>query len=191
MTVLGRLHHPSASNEDLADLVGRIGASRDKQAFAILYSLLGPKIRGFLVSAGAREAQAEELTQEVMLVVWQRAAEFDPRRSSVTSWIYRIARNRRIDAARREQTRRANPYDPILLREAPQKPDEALSERLAEEQLNDAIGTLSPEQSDLLRLSFFDELSHRGIAEETGLPLGTVKSRLRLGLDHLRKALDA
>lgn len=190
MTVLGQRHHPHASNEDLVGLVSRIGASRDKQAFAILYSLLGPKIRGFLISAGAREAQAEELMQEVMLVVWERAAEFDAERSSVASWIYRIARNRRIDAARREQTRRANPYDPILLRDAPQNPDEALSERLAEEALSDAIDQLPREQSDLLRLSFFDGLSHRDIAEDTGLPLGTVKSRLRLGLDHLRKAMS-
>lgn len=133
--------------------------------------------------------QAEELVQEAMIMVWRKAPSFDPGQAAVSTWIFTIARNKRIDAIRREKRPEIDLEDPALV---PQP--EALADGVVEQQqhasrLKEAISRLSAEQAKLIQMAYFADKAHGAIADETGLPLGTVKSRLRLALGHLRKEL--
>lgn len=181
--------HTILDREALADLVEAIAARADRGAFAQLFRHFAPKIKGYLVKLGAG-AQAEELTQEVMLTVWRKAASFDRRQASVSTWLFTIARNRRIDVIRKERRPELDPEDPMLVPEAPPSPDAMLQARDREARVAEAIKTLPPEQSELLRQAFYLAKSHSEIASEMSLPLGTVKSRLRLAFGRLRKVLD-
>jgi RNA polymerase sigma-70 factor (ECF subfamily) len=134
--------------------------------------------------------QAEEITQEVMLVLWHKAALFDPAKSSLSTWLFRVARNRRIDLVRRDKSGLLDPDDPILQPEEPEAPDSMLDAERRDERVRAAMQDLPEEQLALVRMAFFLGRSHSEIAEETGLPLGTVKSRIRLAFSRLRKALD-
>jgi RNA polymerase sigma-70 factor (ECF subfamily) len=175
--------------EALADLIEAIALRADKAAFAQLFRIFAPKIKGYLVKLGAG-SQAEELAQEVMLTVWRKAATFDRNQASVSTWLFTIARNRRIDAIRKERRPELDPEDPMLVPDAPTAPDEHLLARDREARVAEAIKTLPPEQSELLRQAFFLAKSHSEIAAEMKLPLGTVKSRLRLAFGRMRKVLE-
>lgn len=175
--------------EALADLVEAIALRADKAAFAQLFRVFAPKIKGYLVKLGAG-AQAEELTQEVMLTVWRKASTFDRRQASVSTWLFTIARNRRIDVIRKERRPELDPEDPMLVPEAPASPDEQLQARDREARVAEAIKMLPPEQAELLRQAFYLAKSHSEIAAEMKLPLGTVKSRLRLAFGRMRKVLE-
>jgi RNA polymerase sigma-70 factor (ECF subfamily) len=175
--------------EALADLIEAIALRADKAAFAQLFRLFAPKIKGYLIKLGAG-SQAEELTQEVMLTIWRKAATFDRRQASVSTWLFTIARNRRIDAVRKERRPELDPEDPMLVPEAPAAPDEQLLARDREARVSQAIKTLPPEQAELLYQAFYLAKSHSQIAAEMKLPLGTVKSRLRLAFGRMRKVLE-
>lgn len=175
--------------EALADLIEAIALRADKAAFAQLFRIFAPKIKGYLVKLGAG-SQAEELAQEVMLTVWRKAATFDRKQASVSTWLFTIARNRRIDAIRKERRPELDPEDPMLVPDAPPAPDVQLLARDREGRVAEAIKTLPPEQSELLRQAFFLAKSHSEIAAEMNLPLGTVKSRLRLAFGRMRKVLE-
>lgn len=175
--------------ERFADLVAAIAASQDREAFGEVFAYYAPRVKAYMLRLGAGAALAEELAQEVMLTVWRKAGLFDRRQASVSTWIFRIARNRRIDAARRVKTASVDPEDPSLHPEAPVAPDDAVSAGEVETLVREALDTLPPEQGDLVRQAFYDGLSHREIAERTGIPLGTVKSRIRLAFGKLRGLL--
>lgn len=176
--------------EALAALVEAVASVRDKRAFAALFTHFAPRIKGYMIRLGAEPALAEELTQDAMLAVWRKAHTFDRRQASVSTWLFTIARNRRIDILRRDGRAEYDPNDPLLRPDPAKPPDEAADQTQREERLRDAVADLPPEQKELLQLAFFKGRSHRDIADETGIPLGTVKSRLRLALAHLRKVLD-
>lgn len=181
----------STSRDDFADLVAAVADRRDREAFTRLFDHYAPRLHAFLLRGGAEPALAEEITQDAMATLWRKAELFDPRRSSVATWLYRIARNRRIDLLRR---RRLDALDgePILLEPADDLDlDGAIDGRDRDEAVRAALHTLPAEQLALVRLAFFDGLSHSDIANRTGLPLGTVKSRLRLAFGRLRRTLDA
>ncbi len=139
---------------------------------------------------GAAEMLAEELSQEVMITLWRKAAQFDRRQSSVSTWLYTIARNRRIDVLRREKFPQYDPDDPLLLPSETEQPDEAVAAGERELAVRAALETLPEEQAALIRLAFFKGWSHSEIAEKQNLPLGTVKSRLRLAFRKLKGGLD-
>lgn len=174
----------------LANLMRRIAAEADKAAFAQLFGIIAPKLKGYLMRLGADDGTAEELVQDVMLTIWRRAKDFDPARASVTTWVYTIARNRRIDRLRREKRPDLDPNEPLLANEPEQAADAAIELREQEARLRVALETLPKEQADLLFMAFYEDKAHTGIAIERDLPLGTVKSRLRLALQRLRKALS-
>ena len=175
--------------EALADLVEAIALHADRAAFASLFRHFAPKIKGYLVKLGAG-GQAEELTQEVMLTVWRKAASFDRKQASVSTWLFTVARNRRIDAIRKERRPELDPQDPMLVPAAPQAADERLEAIEREARVSQAIKVLPAEQAELLRQAFYLAKSHSEIASEMKLPLGTVKSRLRLAFGRLRKVLE-
>jgi RNA polymerase sigma-70 factor (ECF subfamily) len=175
---------------DPVDLVARIAEAADRSAFAELFRRFAPRLKAYLLRLGADEGGAEEVVQEAMLTVWRRAATFDARQASVATWIFTIARNKRIDRFRRERRPEFDPNDPMLVPAADPAPAEGLSQRQEKRRLAEALAALPAEQAELLRLAFFDGLSHADIAQRSSLPLGTVKSRVRLALGRLRRALD-
>ncbi|MEL6682249.1 MAG: sigma-70 family RNA polymerase sigma factor [Pseudomonadota bacterium] len=167
--------------------VAQVTAVRDQQdkvAFAEIFGYFAPRVKSFLMKSGASPDLAEECTQEVMATLWNKAHMFDPAKASVSTWIFTIARNRKIDLLRKQ--RRPEPEDLPWGPEA--EPDQADVMGLQQEtaKLGDALATLPPEQRKLIEKAYFGELSHSEIAAETGLPLGTIKSRIRLALERLR-----
>ena len=177
----------------LAELIAAVGARRDRAAFAELFGHFAPRIKAYLVKRGAAAGEAEELAQEAMIMVWRRAASFDPAKAGASTWIFTIARNKRIDALRRERHPEYDPEDPAvavaLAPAGPEAADRAVAVAQRAERLARAIAALPAEQAELVRMAYFEDKAHGRIAEETALPLGTVKSRLRLALGHLRKAV--
>jgi RNA polymerase sigma-70 factor (ECF subfamily) len=174
--------------------VHAVAEGGDRPAFAALFRHFAPRIKGFLVRGGADEALAEELTQETMVVLWRRASSFDPARAQVSTWLFTIARNLRIDHHRRVKGSVAElpeDWDPELQpQDAHLGPDELLQAARRESGVRQALAELSPEQAQVLRLSYFDEMPHGRIAQELGIPLGTVKSRIRLAVTQLRRTLE-
>lgn len=176
--------------DDLASLIERIAASADRAAFDALYAHFGPRLKGFLIGGGTRDDQAEELVQETMLMLWRRAETFDRRKASASTWLFTIARNKRIDVIRRQSRPDFDPHDPSLLPQAEPAVDDGVHARQRDRAVRAALAALPEEQRDLLRRAFYGGLSHSEIAAETGIPLGTVKSRIRLAMQRLREAVD-
>ena len=157
----------------------------DRDAFASLFRHYAPRVKAFLMKSGASATLAEECAQDVMSTLWQKAHLFDASRASVATWVFAIARNRRIDALRR-----ARRPEPEALDWGPDSaPDQAEVYAVAQETrlLADAVAQLPDKQRALIQRAYYGDLSHSEIAAETGLPLGTIKSRIRLALDQLRK----
>ncbi len=180
---------PAASDASLDALLGAVAGQRDRTAFAALFAYFAPRIKSYLMRLGCDAGVAEDVVQEVMVTLWRRAGRFDPRRASATTWVFTIARNKRIDLLRRERRPELDPEEPALLPAAP-RPADALAEAGEDAvRLRQAIRALPEEQESLLRLAFYDDKPHSAIAAESGLPLGTVKSRIRLALARLRRVL--
>lgn len=171
-------------NDDWAAYVLRVKDHQDRQAFAELFRHFAPRVKAFLLKSGAEMTLAEECAQEVMATLWTKAHLFDPSRANVSTWVFTIARNKKIDALRRQ--RRPEPEDLAWGPEA--EPDQAdvMSIREESDQLAKAVAELPEKQRELIERAYFGDLSHSEIADETGLPLGTIKSRIRLALEKLR-----
>lgn len=178
-------HH--AGSEDATVLMARI-AQRDREAFGALYLQLAPKLRSFLLARRCEATLAEELVQETMLTVWRKAASYDPRKAAVTTWIFTIARNRFIDRVRKLSRPAPDPEDPSFV-QAPEEPDATVDRSRRAARLHEALSGLPPEQHAILHKSYFEGQSQSSIADDLGVPLGTVKSRTRLAMGHLREAL--
>lgn len=174
-----------APAEDAA-LLARVAAG-DRLAFAELFNVYAPRVKAYLLRLGASPSQAEDIAQEAMLALWRRAASFDPTKARASTWIFVIARNAWIDRLRRERVEIA--YRDTLAwadEESCEKPDEAAARAQSEERVRAALALLSEEQRQVVTLSFFEDRPHAEIAARLALPLGTVKSRLRLALAKLR-----
>lgn len=174
----------------LDELVRAVARERDRAAFVELFRHFAPRIKAYLMRLGADPALAEELTQEAMIMVWQHADRFDPDRASIGTWIFTIARNKRIDALRREGRPTIDPTDPALVPAPPESAEERVAGAEAAIRVRRALQALPAEQAELVRMAYFDDQSHGTIAARTRLPLGTVKSRLRLALRRLRRLLE-
>lgn len=176
-----------ANETDWPELVRRIHMDQDKKAFAKIFAHFAPRVKSFLMRGGSGETLAEECTQEVMATLWQKAHLFDPTRASVSTWIFTVARNKKIDALRKQ--RRPEPEDLPWGPEA--EPDQAdvIVLQQETERLAKAVAELPDKQRLLIEQAYFGDLSHSEIAEETGLPLGTIKSRIRLALERLRHTM--
>jgi RNA polymerase sigma-70 factor (ECF subfamily) len=172
---------------DWAGLMLRVRDLQDRAAFAQLFRHFAPRVKGFLMKSGAGAALAEECAQDVMAVLWQKAHLFDPARASVATWVFTIARNKRIDALRRD--RRAEPEELDWGPEPEPDQAEVMEAQQETERLGRALAALPEKQRALIERAFYGELSHSEIAAETGLPLGTIKSRIRLALDKLRQQM--
>ena len=168
-------------------LIVRVRDDQDKKAFGDLFRHFAPRIKGFLMKSGSSDTLAEEVAQDVMATVWQKAGLFDPARASVATWIFTIARNRKIDILRKQ--RRPEPEDLPWGPSAEPDQEDTIALQQDTVRLRAAIAELPEKQRDLVKQAYFGELSHSEIATETGLPLGTIKSRIRLALERLRHEL--
>jgi RNA polymerase sigma-70 factor (ECF subfamily) len=178
---------PAASGEvDYNALIRRVATRQDRTAFADLFGHFGPRIKGFMLKSGASEDLAEEVVQESMVTLWTKAALFDPSKAGASTWVFTIARNKRIDLLRRRNRPEPDPLDPMFQPEPEPDGEETLSRQQDRERIRRALKTLPPEQEEIVRLSFFEHLPHSAIAERLDLPLGTVKSRLRLAFRKVR-----
>lgn len=165
----------------------RIQADQDQRAFAELFAHFAPRVKAFLMKSGASPSMAEECTQEVMATLWHKAHLFDPSRASVATWIFTIARNKKIDALRKQ--RRPEPENLEWGPKAEPEAADILVLQQESQQLTEAMAALPSQQRELIEKAYFGDLSHSEIAAETGLPLGTIKSRLRLALSKLRQTM--
>ena len=180
------------NNADWARLAEAVAERRDRRAFAEIYDFFAPRLAAWLRRTGCDTGLAEDIAQDTMTALWTKAALFDPAKSSLGTWLFRIARNRRVDGLRRS---RVIYKDPAAFLDAADPgapdPDALIDAERALARLRAALRDLPEQQAVLIRLAFFDALSHSEIAARTGLPLGTVKSRIRLGFLKLRGAVEA
>ena len=178
------------SNEEFCRLMRSIALDGDRAAFSELFGHFAPRVKALLMRYGLQEPLSEELAQETMVTVWRKAGRFDPGRGSVSTWIFTIARNKRIDCLRKDRGREE---EPLALSDGAgicaSGEEFAIAAETAE-QVRTAVAALRGEQAAIVRLSFFAEKPHAEIARELGIPLGTVKSRVRLALARLRVMLE-
>lgn len=179
-----------AERERFASALEAIAESQCRKSFALLFEYYAPRIKSFLLKMGTEDSEAEELAQEVMVTVWRKAHQFDRTQASASTWIYRIARNRRIDAFRRQKTLDAVADEPMLSPAADPHPEDMYEAMQTEETVRAALDVLPEGQLVLIKAAFFEGLSHAEIAERMDLPLGTVKSRIRLAFQKLRTRLS-
>lgn len=173
----------------VADDICAIADRRDVGAFAALFRFYAPRLKTYMLRAGASSSEAEELAQETLAQIWRRATTFDRSRATPSAWIFTIARNLRIDARRRAPPGDLHAAFSSDVAE-PLSPDMIYGAEEQERRVAAALAELSPEHLDVLRMAYFDDLSQTQIAAKLDLPLGTVKSRVRLGIARLRALLD-
>jgi len=178
----------SDGGEDYDQLIVAVARTRDREAFARLFQHFAPRLKAWLIRGGAADAAAEEFAQEAMLTVWRKAELFDARMAHASTWIFTIARNRRLDALRKDA--RVPPVELMPAALDPDRPDDLLEERQDAGRIREAMAALTPEQAQVLHLAFFLDQPHSAIAERLSLPLGTVKSRIRKAMLKLRAMLE-
>jgi RNA polymerase sigma-70 factor (ECF subfamily) len=184
--------HSRQEAESDAALLEAIAAQESRAAFQELFTRYVPRLKAHFMRSGQGGAQAEDLAQDVLLNVWHYAGSYRPELASVSTWIFRIARNRFIDVVRRQRYVELSPHT----LDAPEHTaeggtlDDALSQHELSERLNQAIEKLTPEQAEVIRGSYFAHESATQIAARLQIPTGTVKSRLRAALNQLQKSLD-
>ena len=179
------------SPDEAANLIEAIAARQDRAAFASLFRHYAPRVKAFIMRGGTDAETAQEVAQEALIMVWRKAASFDRGRASAATWIYTIARNKRIDLARRAG-RPAIETEDWLTVFAPEEADADKSVLAGQTytRVKELLGGLSADQLVVIQKAFFEDKTHTAIAEELKLPLGTVKSRIRLALGRLREALE-
>jgi RNA polymerase sigma-70 factor (ECF subfamily) len=180
--------NPTAA--ETTELLVAISTHGDRAAFARLFSFYAPRVKSYLMRQGAGDGVAEELVQETFLSVWRKAGLFDPRKASAATWIFTIARNLRIDALRRSFRPELDPNDPALVPEPATPPDQEMESGQMYGLVRTAFQQLPEDQAAVIKLAFLEDKSHSQIAAELRLPLGTVKSRLRLALRRMRVIMD-
>jgi RNA polymerase sigma factor (sigma-70 family) len=175
-----------------AELIGRVASSGDRDAFKTLFEHFAPRIKGFLIRTGCSAEEAEDVAQSTLIAVWRKADQFDPATTGTAAWIFTIARNLRIDSARRAARDGRLGLDVDLEYEPdPGEPADLVMSRVEDAaRITAAIEKLSADQSRVIRMSVIEERPHTEIAAALGIPLGTVKSRIRLGMSRLRDLLD-
>ena len=179
-----------ADRTRFADLLVLVATRQDRTAYSELFAYYAPRVKSYLMRLGADNAQAEEIAQDVMVTVWRKAQLFDRTQASVSTWIFRIARNRRIDVFRRTKKPDLDPEEPMILPSAAEAPEARVESMETETRVRAAMKDLPEEQLLLLRLAFYEGLSHREIADKLDVPLGTVKSRIRLAFGKMKARLD-
>ena len=179
----------SSAIDNMDDLLVAVGATKDRQAFQVLFEYYAPRMKSFLQSKGTSSELAEEAVQEAMLNVWRKAAQFNPQKASASTWIFAIARNTRIDLLRKLNRPTLDPNDPALVPDPPKAAFDTVVVAEETDRIREQVAALPVEQQEVLRLAFFEELPHAEVARRLDIPLGTVKSRIRLALRRIRSGI--
>ena len=180
----------ASTDDDLTLCVELIGKNQDKLAFNSIFKYFAPRLKSFLVKAGSTDTQAEEVIQEVMIAVWTKSSTYDSSKSSVSTWIYTIARNKRIDKIRKEKRHYLSESDEGLEIPVDSTQEKEIFTAQVSNSLKKYMSNLPEEQSKLLKLSYFYNKTHADISAELKIPLGTVKSRIRLALTKMRHLVE-
>jgi RNA polymerase sigma factor (sigma-70 family) len=170
-------------------LISQVAQSADRAAFADLFNHFAPRLRSYCARQGVAPDVASELVQETMLTLWRKAASFDPAKAQVSTWLFTIIRNKRIDRLRRENRPEITADDLAIFDTDETSAHDEMSASQDAARLSVALDALPPEQRSMMIKAFFEDKSHSDIAAETGLPLGTVKSRIRLALSRLKLSI--
>jgi RNA polymerase sigma-70 factor (ECF subfamily) len=178
------------TDDDLTLCLELIGKNQDKLAFNSIFRYFAPRLKSFLVKAGSTDSQAEEVIQEVMIAVWTKSSTYDSSKSSVSTWIYTIARNKRIDKIRKEKRHYLSESDEGLEIPVDSTQEKEIFSAQVSNNLKKYMSNLPEEQSKLLKLSYFYNKTHADISAELKIPLGTVKSRIRLALTKMRHLVE-
>jgi RNA polymerase sigma-70 factor (ECF subfamily) len=173
----------------LDDLLTAVGADRDGEAFTVLFGHFGPRVHAQMLRQGLAPFAAADVTQDVMETIWNKAHLFDRRKAAAATWVFRIAHNRRVDVGRRSREHNFPAEGFFAIPDPAARSDDCVVSAQRDACVRDALRALPQEQLTLVRLAYFEELSHSAIAERMNLPLGTVKSRLRLAFIRLRRLL--
>jgi RNA polymerase sigma-70 factor, ECF subfamily len=181
---------PGDPEAEIRDLMNRVALGRDREAFESLFLYFGPRVKGLMIKSGATPDLAEDIAQEALITVWRKAPLYSPEKGKVATWVFTIARNLRIDRLRRQSSR---PYEDIEDLDLPSQDadgEEAVLGRQRDERVALALGELQPDQRRVIELSFVEDMPQSEIAKKLNLPLGTVKSRMRLAYGKLRERLE-
>ena len=181
---------PESVAEDAGELVRRVAKDRDKAALASLFTLFAPRLKSMLLRLGLEGSQAEDICQETLLMVWRKAHLYSPDKGAVSTWVFTIARNLRIDLLRRQSSRPYVDLEGIEIASDSPLGHVVIEQNQVVSRVTVALEALPAEQREVVRLSFIEELAHSEIAARIGIPLGTVKSRMRLAYDRLRPLLE-
>lgn len=176
--------------EDDQDLIKRLAYDSDRAAFQCLFLRFGPRVKALMIKSGADADVAEDLVQDVMMTVWRKAELYEPARGSVAAWIFTIARNRRIDRLRRQSPHAYEDIDDLDLESPDADGEETVQARQRKTLVFEAMAELPPDQQRVIEMSFIDDMPQADIAQKLGVPLGTVKSRMRLAYGKLRERLE-
>ena len=183
---LEKINQAKKTGSDANSLIRRIASERDKAAFEALFKQFAPRIKALILRLGTDAATAEEIAQEAMLSVWRKAHTFDQSKASASTWLFTIARNLRIDRFRAETRPQLDPNDPALVPEPELPADENLDLKDRRQFIRKCLNELPKDQREVTELSFMEGLTHQEISDGLGIPLGTVKSRLRLAVEKLK-----
>lgn len=190
-TILRRSHSElHRRGDDRTALLLRVKNARCEQAFNRLFEYYSPRLCAYLRQKGAPDRISQEITQDVMTKVWEKAGQFDPRYANASTWVFAIARNRYVDILRKEQRSVIDPDDPLLVRDEPAAADDGLEKADNRQALSKAIGKLPDNQAAVLSLVYLNGLKQQEAAERLDISLNTVKSRLRLALQKLRVVME-
>ena len=179
-----------STSQNFSELLVKVANVQDKAAFSEIFIHFAPRVKSYMMKLGSDETMAEELAQQVLLQIWRKARLFDPKKAAASTWIFRIARNLRIDGLRREKHFLVDDFDFTRVPDDKENQEDLIGQEENANIVRNALSGLSNDQATALRLSFYDGLSHADIAIRLGLPLGTVKSRIRLAFSKLRVTLN-
>ena len=177
------------ANLEDSDLIFEI-TKKNNSAFEEFFKRYANKVKFLMLKMGAKDLDAEEISQEVMAILWRKAFMYDSKKSSVSSWVYTIARNCRIDFLRRGNRVVLDSDDPTFVPDPPLNSVQLLMKYEKQDRIRLILKQLTEEKKQLLTAAFFEGLSHSELAKKFNKPLGTIKSRLRLIYDSLRDAED-
>jgi len=182
---------PASSIDDarLVELLCAIAEQRSRPAFAELFRLMAPRLKAYVMRAGAPPDTADEIAQEAMIAVWRKAGSYDPAKASAATWLFTIVRNKRIDMIRRQSRPELTEDDFLHLASGPRLPEDQIDAQQTARVIRAQLSRLPRPQAQVIEMAYFEDKSHRAIAEELDLPLGTVKSRIRLALARIEQAM--